>query len=328
MGMLADLRDSYAMMLGKEPERPRPETWTEEARALFEFKRTSEEVQKRKAAIRDEKEHHKRSNKWRAWRWVSILFINLLFVVSFRLDVQLVEGALTASRVIGFHFADLNSALQVMLAYKVVLVNLVIGTATVFILWWLVGGRSFCSWACPYHLLGELAEMLHLKLAAKKLVRDRKLHRGTRTVLYVVFALLAVVTGYTVFETISPVGILSRAFTYGFSIALVWVAALLVIEVFYSRRFWCRYICPIGMTYGAIGAFSPLKVTYDAEKCLYEGECRRVCMVPHVLFMTKMGHAKDVHLDIGADCTRCGACIEVCPTGSLKYQVAGLSKLL
>lgn len=328
MGMLSDLRQSYAMMLGSEPERPRPETWTERMRALYAFKRTSDEVQKRKRQIKEEKASFKRSNKWRAWRWVSIILTNLLFVVSYRLDVQLVEGALTASRVVGFHFADLNSALQVMLAFKTVLVNLVIGTATVFILWWLVGGRTFCAWACPYHLLGEIAEMLHLKLAAKGWAKDHRLHRGTRTVLYAVFAVLAVVTGYTVFETISPVGIVSRALTYGAGLAVVWVAALLLIEVFYSRRFWCRYMCPIGMTYGAVGGISPLKVAYNAESCLHEGECRRVCMVPHVLFMTKMGYSKDVHMDIGADCTRCGACIEVCPTDALKYTMAGLNKLL
>ncbi len=38
----------------------------------------------------------------------------------------------------GFHMADLNSALQVMLAFKHVLINLLIGTTTVFVLW-------FCS---------------------------------------------------------------------------------------------------------------------------------------------------------------------------------------
>jgi len=31
--------------------------------------------------------------------------------VSFSLDIQLLEGALTASRFMGFHMADLNSAL-------------------------------------------------------------------------------------------------------------------------------------------------------------------------------------------------------------------------
>ena len=49
--------------------------------------------------------------------------------------MQLVEGALTASRFVGFHMADLNGALQVMLAYKQVMINLVIGTVTVLLAW-------------------------------------------------------------------------------------------------------------------------------------------------------------------------------------------------
>lgn len=330
MSWLSDISDSFAVMFGREPKMPKPAQYSPAMEKLLAFKRTAGEVAKRKAAIRAEKESGKKwqTRKWRNWRWASIFLINILFVLSYRADVQLVEGALTASRFVGFHMADLNSALQVMLAYKHVVVNLVIGTATVLVLWWLVGGRSFCSWCCPYHFFGELAESLHLKLAARGWAKDRQLHRGTRTVLYVVFALLTIITGYTVFEFVSPVGILSRAFTYGASFALLWVVLLLLLEVFWSRRFWCRYMCPIGMTYGAVGAFSPLKITYDAEKCLHEGECRRVCMVPHVLHMTKMAHATEVKMDIGADCTRCGMCIEVCPTASLKFEVAGLSKLL
>jgi ferredoxin-type protein NapH len=38
-----------------------------------------------------------------------------------------------------------------MLAHKHIIVNLVIGTGTVFVLWLLLGGRTFCSWVCPYH---------------------------------------------------------------------------------------------------------------------------------------------------------------------------------
>ncbi|WP_431857927.1 NapH/MauN family ferredoxin-type protein [Azospirillum sp.] len=325
---MSRLLDSFAVMFGREPAKPTPAQQTDAAKALFQFKREPEQVKKRKQFIKEEKTHFKPGNRWRIRRWISIVLVNLLFVLSYQFDVQVVEGALTASRFVGFHMADLNSALQVMLAYKEVVINLVIGTSTVLIVWWLFGGRSFCSWVCPYHLLGELAEMLHLKLAARGWAKDHQLHRGTRTVLYVVFAALAVVTGYTVFETINPVGILSRAFTYGISLAVLWVAVLLTVEVFYSRRFWCRYMCPIGMTYGVVGAVSPVHVRYNAEACLHEGECRRVCMVPHVLSMTKFGWNQDVKQEIGADCTRCGMCVEVCPTGALKFDIKGLGKLL
>lgn len=323
---MSRLLDSFLIMFGREPQKPA--SLTPAAQALVAEQGSKEGKALRKRLIAEERAHDLTSHFWRNWRWVSIVVVNLLFVVSYRADVQLVEGALTGSRFVGFHMADLNSALQVMLAYKHAVVNLLIGSTTVLIMWWLVGGRSFCSWVCPYHLLGELGEAIHLRLAKVGWVKDRPLHRGVRTVLWFVFGGLAVVTGYTVFETISPVGILSRAFTYGPTLALVWVAVLLAIEVVYSRRFWCRYICPIGMTYGFVGAFSPVRVQYLLEPCLHEGKCRDVCMVPHVLSMTKIGYAGDAKLPIGADCTRCGLCIDVCPTGALKFDIKGLSKLL
>jgi ferredoxin-type protein NapH len=207
-------------------------------------------------------------------------------------------------------------------------INLVIGTTTVLIFWWLLGGRTFCSWVCPYHLLAEIAEMAHDYLAKKNIVKDHPFDRRVRTIFWLVFAVLAFVTGYTVFETISPTGILSRTLIYGPGLALVWVATLLLFEIFYSKRAWCRYACPIGLTYGLVGAVSPLKVTYNLSKCFHEGECKKVCEVPHVLDMVVKGRATDVDLFIGADCTHCGRCVDACPTNSLNLEFKGLGKLL
>ena len=98
-----------------------------------------------------------------------------------------------------------------------------IGTGTVLVLWALLGGRTFCSWVCPYHLLAEWAEYIHLYLVKKKLVTDQNIDRRLRTLSWIVFAVLAAATGYTVFEAISPTGILSRALIYGPGLALLWV---------------------------------------------------------------------------------------------------------
>lgn len=322
------LKDSLSELMGNPPRRVAKNEVPVE---VFELHGKKKNDKERIAAIHAELAElkEKRPPKvWRRRRWATLIFVNLLFVISYYFDVQLVEGALTASRVVGFHMADLNSALQVMLAFKHVVINLVIGTVTVFVFWWLLGGRTFCSWVCPYHLLAEWAEALHLKLAARGIVKDHPFDRRARTWFWIVFAVLAFVTGYTVFEFISPTGILSRALIYGPGLALLWVGLLLLFEIFYSRRAWCRYACPIGLTYGFVGAVSPLKVEYHLESCFHEGECRKVCLVPHVLNTVIKGKAQGMHVELGADCTRCGRCVETCPTGSLTYKFKGLGDLL
>ena len=319
MSFLADL----GVMLGRAPRKS--EAFSEAAELIHGRKRIKGgNVSTLLEQLRSREPGH----TWRHRRWIVLVTVNLLFTVSYWLDVQILEGSLTASRFLGFHLADVYSSLLIMLAHKHVAVNLVIGSLTVMLLWALVGGRAYCAWVCPYHLVAEFAEMLHVKLAARGIVQDHVFHRGVRTALWGVFALLALATGYTLFLTLNPIGILSRAVVYGPSLALLWVLLLLVFEVVYARRAWCRYVCPIGLTYGLVGAKAPVRVVYNLESCAHEGDCRKVCEVPHVLEMTIKGRAEDAKVDVGPDCTRCGLCVDICPTESLKFELKGLSSLL
>jgi ferredoxin-type protein NapH len=249
--------EQIKVMFGSEPSKPKE--IGPAAQKIHFYKKGNRDLIAEKLHARAHATH---KNTWRNRRWATLLFANLLFTFSFFLDIQILEGALTASRFVGFHLIDLNSALQVLLAHKHIINNLLIGTGTVLILWVLLGGRTFCSWVCPYHLLAEWAEKIHLYLAKKKLVTDQTMDRRLRSVFWVIFAVLAFATGYTVFEAISPTGILSRALIYGPGLALLWVLALLFFEVFFSRRAWCRYACPIGLTYGVVGIISPVRIIY------------------------------------------------------------------
>jgi ferredoxin-type protein NapH len=131
------------------PNRPRS---PERAQAIH-IRDQARHQGKVRAAIDGRAREAAKVHTWRNRRWAVLIIVNLLFTLSFWLDIQILEGALTASRFIGFHLIDLNSALQVMLAHKHIITNLVIGTLTVATLWLLLGGRTFCSWVCPYHLL-------------------------------------------------------------------------------------------------------------------------------------------------------------------------------
>ncbi len=273
---------------------------------------------------RPQPEH--RRHKWRNIRWTVLLFFNILFFASFFFDIQILEGTLSGSRLLGFHMIDPLAAFQVILSSKIIMVNLIIGVVTIFLIYLMFGGRSFCSWICPYHWLAELGEKIRQTLKKKKLIKNHTFDRKIRYYFYGFFLLLALITGFTVFETINPVAIISRFIVYGPSLMLLWVMALLIFEILYSRRAWCRYFCPVGVSYQLIGLMSPLRIKWDKKKCSNCKRCQSVCLVPLVLTdCVNKGKSDYVNSSL---CTRCGLCVDICDDEALSYGVKYLDKLI
>jgi len=263
---------------------------------------------------------------YRSKRWVLIIAIHLTFFLSFAIDVQVLEGTLNGSRFLGFHLIDVFSSMEVYLATYHLSINMIIGAVTILIVYLLVGGRTYCAWVCPYGLLSEIAEKLHNTLVNKKIIKSREFNHNVRYVFWAIFLILSFTSGYLVFETFNVVGILSRFIAYGWSIALVWVLAILAVETFYSRRAWCRYICPIGTTYGMLGPISATRIEWN-DSCDHCMVCHDVCFENQVLDLTKAKHAKEneekgiTHKYVtGADCTLCGRCVDVCHEDALSFN--------
>ncbi|PPB56521.1 NapH/MauN family ferredoxin-type protein [Campylobacter hyointestinalis subsp. hyointestinalis] len=266
----------------------------------------------------------------RFYRYLSMFLVHLFFVLSFVADVQVLEGDITGSRMIGFHLADPFITTEVILSRNKFPINLLIGAITILSFYVIFAGRAFCSWICPYNFFAEIAERLNAKLVKSKVIKQREFDPKIRYVFLLAFWVLSFVSGYLIFEIFNVVGIVSRFIIYGYSAAIWWVILIFLGEVFFSRRFWCRYVCPVGTFYSILSKFRAIKISWNKEKCDHCAVCMDVCIVPKVLEMTKAKN-KDANGTtfsvVSGDCTLCGRCIDVCHQDALSYENR-LKKLL
>lgn len=258
--------------------------------------------------------------KIRPIRWLVACCLATAFVLSYGFDVQVLEGSMVASRLMGFHLVDLYAGLEVIAAHGEIATNLLLGMIFVGIVYWIVGGRSFCAWACPYGLLSEWGELIHLQLVKRKIItRRKKITTRIKYVLLIVFLLASFLSGYLIFEHINVVGMLSRLLIYGLTQSALVVLFVLAIEVFFYQRLWCRSLCPCGATYGLLNKVSVIRIEADRAKCDHCGACVSECHVPEAL--TDVFAKKDGRVFLNStDCTMCSKCMDSCTRGVFHFE--------
>ncbi len=96
-----------------------------------------------------------------------------------------------------------------------------------------------------------------------------------------------------------------------------WLAALLLAGVLMlnavRRRFWCRYLCPLGGLLGAVSRASWLRRQVDATACLSCNRCSRSC--PMGAIDPDRGYASDP-----AECILCLKCAGVCRPAGVRFE--------
>jgi len=259
------------------------------------------------------------AQKWLLLRRISQLGILGLFLLGPFAGIWIVRGSFSASTTLGFlPLTDPLIVLQSIVAGHTVAVKALIGALIVFVFYAMIGGRVYCSWACPVNLLTDAAAWLNRRLDLK---RSFNMSRFIRYWLLGMILVLASATGTIVWEWLNPVTIFQRGLLFGMGLGWFLVAAVLIVDTFVTRRGWCGHLCPVGAFYSLLGFASILRVkAAQREQCTDCMDCFTVCPEPQVIRPALKGDEISSSIIFSNNCINCGRCIDICPHNVFRFS--------
>lgn len=191
--------------------------------------------------------------------------------------------------------------------------------------WWMLilvafpfVGRVWCA-VCPFMIYGELAQKLSLWVYPRQLqpwARQEAEKWGG----WFLFGMFALILLWEELWNLQNVAYLSGC------LLLLITAGAVIFSLLFERRFWCRYLCPIG---GMNGLFAKLSVV---ELRAQQGICSASCTTYQCY---KGGPQKGEGLETGGcpvyshpaqlqdnkDCVLCMTCLKACPHRSVELNL-------
>lgn len=181
-----------------------------------------------------------------------------------------------------------------------------------------VVGRLWCS-VCPFMIYGEVTQKLSLILF------PRQLQKWPRDIAekwggWFLFSMFALILLWEELWDLENTAYLSAW------LLLLITAGAMICSAIFERRFWCRYLCPIG---GMNGLFAKLSMT---ELRAQQGTCSAECTTYQCY---KGGVAKGegqetngcplyshpAQLADNRDCVLCMTCLKACPHRSVEFNL-------
>ena len=179
-------------------------------------------------------------------------------------------------------------------------------------------GRIWCAF-CPFMIYGEVTQKLSLWLFPRQL---KKWPRQTAEKYggWFLFGLFALILLWEELWNLENTAYLSAW------LLLLITAGAMICSAIFERRFWCRYLCPIG---GMNGMFAKLAAT---ELRAQQGTCSAECTTYQCY---KGGAAKGegmetngcplyshpAQLEDNKDCVLCMTCLKACPHRSVEFNL-------
>ncbi len=247
---------------------------------------------------------------------VLILFIGTVHWGWTLFNQPVLSGNLSSSRFLGvIPLSDPFAVLQVIASRHWPFMDALIGAAIILLTYLLLGGRVFCSWACPVNMVTDLANWLREKLGMRSLfiVPPKTRYWGLLLALVLSFAI-----GVAAFEWVSPIAIMHRELIYGIGVGFIAVLGIFIFDLLIMARGWCGHICPLGAFWSIVGRTGQVRVAFDDASCTRCGDCVRACPEPLVLDFKEAAQHGMVRF---GECTNCGKCIAICPENSLSFNL-------
>jgi ferredoxin-type protein NapH len=259
------------------------------------------------------------AQKWLLLRRLSQLVILGLFLLGPLAGIWIVKGSFSASQTLGFlPLTDPLIILQSVAAGHTITAKALIGVLIVTIFYFIIGGRVYCSWACPVNMFTDAAAWMNRRLDLK---RSITISRSVRYWLLGAILIMAYFTGTIIWEWLNPVTIFQRGLLFGMGLGWVLVGAILFLDTFMVKRGWCGHLCPVGAFYSMLGFFSYLRVkAAQREQCNDCMDCFTICPEPQVIRPALKGEQDSSPLILSNNCINCGRCIDTCPQDVFQFS--------
>lgn len=160
----------------------------------------------------------------------------------------------------------------------------------------LIWGRVFCSSVCPFGALQDIISYLTPKKWQRTV--PAWLHDKAIYLKYLILALLIGMALFysqvSLFQYFEPFGTL---FFYSSSIALWSILVVILLACIPVKRFYCRYVCPLGASLGVLSLISISRIK-RVEQCTVCKVCEHSCPT---------GAIRKEKVDF-KECVRCDIC--------------------
>jgi polyferredoxin len=192
--------------------------------------------------------------------------------------------------------------------------------------WWWVGflflfpflGRIWCSF-CPFMIYGEITQKISLKLFPRQLKKWPR-QEADKWGGWFLFGLFTLIFLWEEIWHLENTAYLSAC------LLLLITAGAMIFSTIFERRFWCRYLCPIG---GMNGLFAKLSMT---ELRAQQGICSASCNTYQCYKggaqkgegMESDGcplYSHPAQLEDNRDCVLCMTCLKACPHRSVEFNL-------